>query len=235
MKTLLIHRQNHRGTSCRMGRMLADRIAKPEEQTEFFLPRDLNHFCTGCCQCLHDESLCPFYPEKQKILQAMEEAEVLIFTTPTYCMHASGPMKSFLDLTFTNWMVHRPRESMFAKQAVIFSSAAGTGTKSAIKDIKTALTFWGIPKIYSYGLAVHAMNWDQVSEKDRAVIADKTARIADKILKNRSPRVGLQTRFLFFVMRKMQAVGWGSTPEETKYWEQKGWLGPARPWKQKTL
>ena len=44
-------------------------------------------------------------------------------------------MKAFMDLTFTYWMSHRPRACMFSKKAVVISTAAGTGTKSAIKDI----------------------------------------------------------------------------------------------------
>ena len=231
MKVVLIHGQNHQGSSCHMGRMLADQISSPEEQTEFFLPRDLNHFCTGCCRCLEKEEFCPFYEEKRIILQAMDSADVLIFTTPTYCMHVSAPMKSFLDLTFSNWMVHRPRQSMFFKKAVIFSAAAGTGTRSAIKDIKTALTFWGIPEIHSFGMAVQAIGWEQVSRQKRAVMEDKIPRIAKKLLKKEQPTVGLKTRFLFFMMKKMQAMGMGAAPEEKDYWEAMGWLGSARPWK----
>ena len=234
MKVVIIHGQNHQGTSCHMGRLLADKIASPEEQTEFFLPRDLNHFCTGCCRCLEQEELCPFYEEKKKILNAMDSADILIFTTPTYCMHASAPMKSFLDLTFTNWMVHRPRKSMFFKKAVIFSTAAGTGTKTAIKDIKTALSYWGISEIHSFGLAVQANGWNQVSDQKKTVIEDKISRIAKKLLKNKQPAVGIKTRFLFSMMRKMQAMGWGSSPEEKEYWEEKGWLESARPWKQES-
>ena len=231
MKVVLIHGQNHQGSSCHMGRMLADKISSPEEQTEFFLPRDLNHFCTGCYRCLEREEDCPFYSEKKIILDAMERAEVLIFTTPTYCMHASAPMKSFLDLTFTNWMVHRPKATMFHKRAVILSSAAGNGMRSAIKDIKTALTYWGIPKIYTCGAAVQATRWEQVTEQKKDLIAQKLGRIADKISGHREPVAGIKTRFLFGMMRKMQAAGWGSSPKEKEYWEEQGWLGKARPWK----
>ena len=231
MKVVLIHGQNHQGTSCHMGRMLADQITAPEEQTEFFLPRDLNHFCTGCCRCLQKEEACPFWAEKERILHALEAADILIFTTPTYCMHASAPMKAFLDLTFTNWMVHRPKESMFSKKAVIFSSAAGSGANSAIKDVKTALTYWGIPEIHCFGLAVQAMGWDQVSPQKMAVIERRISRIAGMVSRNRRPAAGLKTRFLFFIMRSMQAAGWGSSPEEKEYWQQKGWLGSVRPWK----
>lgn len=214
-----------------MGRMLADRLTAPEEQTEFFLPRDLNHFCTGCCRCIENEENCPFYKEKSVILQAIDSADLLIFTTPTYCMHASGPMKSFLDLTFTNWMVHKPKACMFRKRAVILSTAAGTGTGSAIKDIKTALAFWGIPEIRSLGVAVQAMNWAQVSEAKKHVIEKKLNKLATRLKKEGSPAVGPKTRILFYVMRKMQAADWGSSPAEKAYWESRGWLGEQRPWK----
>ena len=98
-----------------------------------------------------------------------EEAEVLVFTTPTYCMHASAPIKPFLNLTFLLWMVHRPKACMFGEKAVILSTAAGNGTGSAIKDIKTALTFWGIPWIRTCGAVLQASDWDQVSEKKNKV------------------------------------------------------------------
>ena len=231
MKVVLIHGQNHLGSSCNIGRMLASRISSPDEQTEFFLPMDLNHFCTGCYRCLEDEKACPFYSEKKIILDAMEAAEVLIFTTPTYCMHASAPMKSFLDLTFTNWMVHRPKASMFHKRAVILSTAAGTGMKSAVKDIKTALIYWGIPEIYTFGAAVQATGWDKVTAQKKSLIENKLSRIAKKLSAQHEPAVGIRTRFLFGMMRKMQAAGWGSSPAEKQYWEEQGWLGKARPWK----
>lgn len=39
--------------------------------------------------------------------------------------------------TFTYRMSHRPKKSMFSKRAVVVSTAAGTGTKSAVKDVGT--------------------------------------------------------------------------------------------------
>ena len=43
MKIVLIHGQNHQGSSCHIGRMIAEKITGEKEITEFFLPRDLNH------------------------------------------------------------------------------------------------------------------------------------------------------------------------------------------------
>ena len=231
MKTVLIHGQNHVGSSCQIGRLLAEQLSKPEEITEFFLPRDLNHFCTGCGRCLDGDERCPFCQEKQKIMDAIEAGDVLIFTTPTYCMRASAPMKAFIDLTFTAWMVHRPRASMFRKKAVVISTAAGAGTGSAIKDVKNALTYWGVPEIHSLGFAVQAMGWDLVRKEKKQQIQHKVDVLARKLNREKPVKVGIKTRFLFTVMGKMQAAGMGASPFEKEYWQAMGWLGKARPWR----
>lgn len=83
---------------------------------------------------------------------------MLIVTTPTYCMHVSAPLKAFIDLTFDNWMSHRPRKCMFSKRAVIVSTSAGSSSKSAMKDVEDALFYLGVPSITKYGIAVQAMN-----------------------------------------------------------------------------
>lgn len=231
MKIVLIHGQNHKGSSYHIGRMIADKISIEKEITEFFLPRDLNHFCLGCYNCIEDDAKCPFYLEKKKIMDAVEAADLLIFTTPTYCMRASAPMKAFIDLTFTYWMVHRPRKCMFSKKAVVVSTAAGSGMKSAIKDVTNALFYWGVPYIKSYGIALQAMNWDVVAEKKKAKIEKETTKLAHKLSNNKKPSVGIKTRFMFKVMGGMQSAGWGSSPIEKEYWESNGWLGKKRPWK----
>ena len=78
MKIVLIHGQNHKGSSYHIGRMIADKINVEKEVTEFFLPRDLNHFCLGCYQCIEGDKKCPFYEEKKVIMDAVEAADVLI-------------------------------------------------------------------------------------------------------------------------------------------------------------
>ncbi|MBQ8247542.1 MAG: NAD(P)H-dependent oxidoreductase [Lachnospiraceae bacterium] len=231
MKVVLINGQNHMGSSYHIGRMIADKMQGTKEITEFFLPRDLNHFCLGCYNCIEDEAKCPFYDDKRKIMDAVEDADVLIFTTPTYCMHASAPMKSFMDLTFTYWMVHRPKKCMFSKRAVVVSTAAGTGMKSAMKDITNTLFYWGVPYVKSYGVAVQAMSWDGVNSKKKAKIEKDTAKLARKLSVGKKPSVGIKTRFMFKVMGAMQSAGMGSSPVEKEYWEQNGWLGKKRPWK----
>lgn len=231
MKIVLIHGQNHKGSTYQIGRMLVEHMEDNNELTEFFLPRDLNHFCSGCYQCIVDDTKCPYYNEKRIIMEAVEKAELLIFTTPTYCLRASAPMKSLIDLTFTYWMTHRPRECMFRKKAVVISTAAGIGTKTAIKDITSALFYWGIPWIRSYGVTVQAMNWNGVALKKKEKIVKDIEKLARKVNRAGSPKIGLKTKFIFNMMRMMQKKGWSSGTEEKQYWIERGWLDKKRPWR----
>ena len=229
MKIVLIHGQNHKGSSYHIGRILAEQFENSEVQ-EFFLPRDLEHFCIGCYNCIETEEKCPFYTEKKRIMREVERADLLIFTTPTYCMRASSPMKSFIDLTFTYWLSHKPRACMFSKRAVVISTAAGTGAKSAIKDVATALFYWGVPYIKEYGIAVQAMNWAQVTDKKKEKINADMVSLARKISEQK-PRVGIKTKFMFNMMRMMQLKNLGSGETEKDYWLENGWLDKERPWR----
>jgi len=234
MKTVIIHGQSHKGSSYHIGRMLANQIAQENEITEFFLPKDLNHFCIGCCQCLDSETKCPFYAEKQVIESAIEAAEILIFTTPTYCMRTSAPMKSFIDLTFINWMPHRPKACMFRKKAVVIATAACGGSKKAIKDITNTLFYWGIPYIKSLGFNVVALKWQKVNEQTKQKIERKIMQLSDTLMKTGTPKVGLITKIIFNLFRSnIKKIDIQSTPFESDYlhWYNNGWLGKARPWK----
>ncbi len=231
MKIVMLNGQNHKGSTYHIGRMIADKIEGQNEITEFFFPKDLNHFCAGCYRCIEDVSACPYYEEKKKIIDAIDSANLLIVTTPTYCMHMSAPLKSFFDLTFDLWMAHRPMESMFKKRAVIVSTAAGTGTKSAMKDVQDCLFYLGVPKIYKYGLAVQAMGWDGVAAGKKEQIEKKTAILAQKLSTNVEHSAGLKTGFMFKILGMMQKKGWNSSPIETLYWKEKGWLDGKKPWK----
>lgn len=229
MKIVLIHGQNHKGSSYHIGKMLAEQFENSEVQ-EFFLPRDLEHFCIGCYNCIEDEKKCPFYTEKNRIMCEVEKADLLIFTTPTYCMRASAPMKAFIDLTFTYWMAHKPRTCMFFKKAVVISTAAGSGAKSAVKDIANTLFYWGVPCVKEYGIAVQAMNWAQVNDKKKDKINADMVKMARKVSKPKL-RVGIKTKLMFEIMRMMQMKNLGSGEKEKEYWKEKGWLDKVRPWR----
>ena len=229
LKVVLIHGQNHTGSTCHIARELADKLGG--ETTEFFLPRDFGAFCVGCCRCLSEsENACPHAAKLAPIVKAIDEADVLILASPVYVYHVTGAMKAFLDHFAYRWMIHRPDPSMFRKQGVCICTAAGAGVKSTLKDMADSLFFWGVGKIYQYGLPVHATRWNKVSEKKRAAIDRSTTKLAKKILAARGHvRPGLKTKGMFLVMRMIQKRGFTET--DGAYWQKMGWLGKKRPWK----
>ena len=52
MKITVIHGQNHKGSTYNICKILLEKISVDKEITEFFLPKDLNHFCLGCYKVL---------------------------------------------------------------------------------------------------------------------------------------------------------------------------------------
>lgn len=232
MNITIINGQNRKGSSYTMGRLLAEKLTDTSHITEFFLPCDLNHYCLGCYACIDDEARCPFWGEKRRIIEAMESADLLIFTSPNYCMAPAGPLKTFLDMMFDAWMVHKPKEWMFHKKAVILSTSAGAGCSGVIKVIKASLAGWGISCIQSFGLPVHAMGWNGVAEKTKDKIDKKLSHIAKKVCSGK-PRVSIGVKANFMLMRMLHIKGWDSSPTEAEYWRERGWLDKARPWKHK--
>lgn len=139
-------------------------------------------------------------------------------------------MKAFLDHYGWRWMVHRPDERMFKKQGVCISTAAGAGTRSTNKDMADSLFFWGVPKIYKYGIGVAAISWDGVPEKKKRRVEKATDSIADKIIKrNGRVKPGIKTKGFFHIMRMLQKNGWNEA--DMNYWKAKGWTDNNRPWK----
>lgn len=147
MKITIINGQNHKGPAYHIAKMLSEKCGG--DVTEFFLPRDFSSFCTGCTSCfVKSEKLCPHYEKLRPLTKSIDNADVIILASPVYVYHTTGAMKAFLDHYGYRWMVHRPEEKMFSKQAVCISTAAGAGMKSTNKDMADSMFFWGIGKTY---------------------------------------------------------------------------------------
>ena len=229
MKIVVIHGQSHKGSTYHIARMLTDKLGG--EVKEFFLPREFGEFCVGCTSCfMKTETMCPHYEKLRPLTEAMDEADVIVLASPVYVYHATGAMKAFLDHYGYRWMVHRPEEKMFKKQGVCISTAAGAGMKSTNKDMADSLFFWGVAKIYNYGIAVRATSWNGINEKTKDSIERKTTALANKIKKNYGRvKPSVKTKGFFSIMRLMQKSGWNEA--DCLYWKEKGWTGKKRPWK----
>ncbi|MBP5581659.1 MAG: NAD(P)H-dependent oxidoreductase, partial [Ruminococcus sp.] len=154
MKVLIISGTDHKGSSYSIGRIMAEKLTKPENISEVFLPRDFDEFCCGCTSCFtKGEDKCPHAAKLSPITELIDSSEVIILTSPVYVYHCTGQMKALLDHYGWRWMAHRPEEKMFSKQAVVVSTAAGAGVKSTTKDMADSCFFLGIPQTYRLGRA----------------------------------------------------------------------------------
>ncbi len=228
MKITVIHGQNHKGSTCHIAEMLAEKIGG--EITEFFLPKDFGEFCVGCTQCFgKSETLCPHYEKLKPITEAIDGADVIILASPVYVYHVTGAMKAFLDHYGYRWMVHRPEEKMFKKQVVCISTAAGAGTKSTCKDMADSAFFWGAARIYKYGVNVREVSWNRVKPELKESIDRKTTALSIRIKRNAGRvKPTLKTKGFFYIMRMLQKNGFNEA--DMAYWKEKGWTEKARPW-----
>ncbi|MEE5994256.1 MAG: NAD(P)H-dependent oxidoreductase [Oscillospiraceae bacterium] len=228
MKIVIVHGQNHKGSTYHVAHTLAEKLNGTI--TEFFLPKDFGAFCVGCTQCfMQSETKCPHFAKLQPITKAIDEADVIILASPVYVYHATGSMKAWLDHYGYQWMVHRPKEIMFEKQAVCIATTAGAGTKTATADMADSLFFWGVGKVYRYGVNVFATSWNRIKDDKKTKIEHDTTVLAGKIKRNyRHVKPSLKTK-AFFQVAKM-VISKDKNSPDYQYWNQKGWFRNSKPW-----
>ena len=228
MKITVIHGQSHKGSTYHIAKQLYDKLEG--EVTEFFLPNDFDCFCKGCTACFTDETTCPHYEHLRPITDAIDDADVILLTSPVYVMHATGAMKAFLDHYGYRFLVHRPEERMFQKQAVCISTAAGAGMRSTIKDMADSTFFWGVAKTHKLGIAVMETKWENVKPEIKSKIDKKTTSLAKKIKRKVGKiKPDIKTRGFFTIMSMMQKNGFN--PADVEYWKEQGWTDKKKPWK----
>lgn len=238
MKITVINGTEKHGVTYRLKEIFLDRFREKADIREFYLPKDCPAFCSGCTNCiLKGEHICKDAGYVQKIVSSLLEADLIVMTSPAYVMHATGSMKALLDHLAYLWMPHRPAPEMFTKRAVIITQCLGAGAKSAAKDIKHSLSWWGISKITVVtGKLMGDIVWDRLAEKKRVKLTDKMNRLSDKFSNNKfvkSSKVNVSTKIKFFFCCMIQKSLHKNNPEylDGKYWAKMGWLGKTRPWR----
>lgn len=233
MKITVIYGTNRteKSTTYHIAESFLNNLSNGDEVNKFFLPKDMNHFCSGCFQCFNGFSeKCPAYTMIKPIRNAMNESDLIIFTAPVYVYHVPGQVKALLDHFGWEWCVHQLNGKMFSKQVLIISTAAGAGMKSTVKDIKDSMDFWGVARVYSLKASVAAANWNTVNDKTRKKLDSKINNLSSKIKKityHVKPRV--KVKLIFYGCRLMHKYLAINEPDII-HWEKNGWLANKRPW-----
>jgi multimeric flavodoxin WrbA len=233
MKTVIIYGIEHKGSTYNVVQLFKNRLGIHDDNLkEFFLPKNMPHFCVGCNNCfMKGEVFCPHNDYVAPIKEAIINAELIILASPVYLFHVTGQMKTLLDHFGFQFMNHRPNKSMFSKTALVVSIAAGAGMNSAIKDMTGSLEYWGVSQIYKFGFAVFASNWNEISKKNKFKIERQIEKISKTILaKINDKKPKLKIKGLFYLFRMMHKKT-DSIAHDKEYWKNQGWLDKKRPWK----
>ncbi len=157
--------------------------------------------------------------------------------SPAYVFHITGAMKTLLDHFAYLWIPHRPAPEMFSKRAVIITQCLGAGGKSAAKDIKHSLSWWGVSEIHQFtGKLMGDIAWDGLTEKKRLELTKKITALSEKCIRidyTKPARTKLITKLRFLICRMMQKSLHQKDPQylDGRYWAEQGWLENSRPWR----
>jgi len=231
MNITIINGTEVKGCTFAMKEIFVSAIGSGHQITEFYLPKDMPHFCCGCKVCFFkDENKCPHAEQTMPIWEAILNADLLVFAAPVYGLSIPASLKALLDHYCVHWMVHRPNPAMFSKTAVIITNCIGAGlmAKLSQRDMKNALSWMGVSKIKRVGIGLlEGVIWDELSEKRQKKIESKIKRIAGKHKSIKPAGKSLKTRFKFFVCKAMhQAVLKKENPPsaDNQHWIENGWI-----------
>lgn len=238
MKIVVINGTERTRCTFAMKEMFLLAMGEGHHVTEYVLPRDCPVFCTGCIACFsQDISVCPHAQYTVPIWKAISEADLLVFTSPTYAFHVTAQMKALLDHYCTKWMSHSPEKQMFSKQGVIITNAIGQGMGKTARDIKDSFDFWGIAHTYIIKKALYEVNWDAVSDKQKRKIQAQCVKVATKVKGKAHIKPRLKIKRLFFAMKIAQKMINKSERkkgrDDTKdylHWKENGWLDGKKPY-----
>jgi multimeric flavodoxin WrbA len=230
MKITVVNGNQRHGSTWNCKELFLRELSRADdvETKEFTLPKDMPHFCAGCFSCFFNgEQTCPHSESVSPIVKALEEADLVIFTSPVYAMDVSGPMKSLLDHLCFMWMSHRPNPRMFRKVGLIITTTAGAGSSHARKTLKNSMRFWGVNRIFSFNPSVSAMKWDDVEPQKKVklerLIKKQSVRIERAVKNAGQAPWNPVSALLFRIMRSMMRKNtWN--PYDRSHWEQNGWL-----------
>lgn len=201
MKVVIVHGQSHQGNTYWLTELLVEQLDCSKEDIQTFYVNGISQ-CVGCFQCVvKDENLCPHRAQIIPILTAMDQAGLLIFTSPTYCYEMTGQLKSFCDHLAYRWMIHRPVD-MRNKLGVAVSTAAGGGASSVTKSIQRQMQWWSVGRTYRLPFTVRARSWAEIPEQRMKKLRKKTKALARTLhRKVGRSHPSLKVRMLFQMMR----------------------------------
>lgn len=150
IKIVAICGSPHRGNTYDMLSMLEQ--SHPEIDFKILMLSELDlKDCFGCYSCINNgEVTYPLKDDRDKIIEAMKDADGTIFASPTYARTISALMKKFVERT--SFLAHRP--IFFGKYAMALATCSGFGADLTCKYLMENFSQCGFKFVPSVQLMV---------------------------------------------------------------------------------
>lgn len=229
MKITVINGTEVRGCTYNIKELFLENLKENNLITEFYLPKDLPHFCCGCKTCFFkSEEKCPHAEYVMPIWNSILDSDLIVITSPVYALRASGQIKSLLDHLCVHWMVHRPDDRMFNKSAVILTDAIGVFNGGAQKEIATSLSWLGVSDIKKIGIGLmESVIWSDLSAKRKEEITKSVKKVSKRYLKPFKVNKSIKVKAKFTMCKMMhKGIAKNENPlsADNKHWVDKGWI-----------
>jgi len=226
MKIAVFHGSPRKGNTYFATDIFMDELSKNGDVrfTEFFLPEALPRFCTGCTLCFKGlHKTCPNAQYVTPILDAMMNADALIFAAPHYgACSMPASMKTLFDHIDFLVLNIAPRAEMFEKKAFIITT--GAGSTAAIKPMKGFLKHCGVNRVYSLGFRMFTDEWANMPSSKQARYEKRLRKSAQKFYRARKGQPYLSTILYYHAVKSiiMKKIGAGNYPYDN--WKEKGYF-----------
>ena len=150
MKILAICGSPRKGGTSRVLNSIKEKF--PDIDYEILMLKDMNlKDCYGCYSCINlGPEKCPLKDDRDLILKKMEDADGVVFASPTNTRHITALMKKFMDKL--GYIAHRPY--FFDKYALFIATCKGFGADLANEYMSSNIGQYGFNVVSSLDLYI---------------------------------------------------------------------------------
>ncbi|MFO8020228.1 MAG: NAD(P)H-dependent oxidoreductase [Promethearchaeia archaeon] len=174
--------------------------------------------CKGCLNCVRlGKESCPHSEIVSEIVQKIEIADGIIFSSPVYIDNVTGLMKNFLD--HLAYVVHRPQ--FLDKYALVISTTMGSGLDKVLMYLEKTAIKLGFSVVGRFGAQIPTFN---IKER-KTEIKHLSKEFITSIRDNKWIKPSFWALLYFKIMRLLVKDILGTDFEQDyQYWRQKGWF-----------
>lgn len=175
--------------------------------------------CLGCQACFDKgEDKCPLKDDRAMLEEKIQNADGVIFASPTYAFNVTGLMKNFFDRLA--YVCHRPR--FFKSALVLTTSGIGIGAGMMMKPFSLVPRSWGFNVIGLSFITNGIPAFNPPADKTDKKISKAAKKFYNSVAAGR-PKPGLLGMAIFMTARPSLM----RVPEEYfdhHYWKGQGWF-----------